>query len=37
MKTKTKNTKTEKLELITTFLFSAFFFGSIVNAILSTI
>lgn len=37
MKAKTKNTKTQKAELITTILFSAFFFGSIANAILSTI
>lgn len=37
MKTKTQNTKTQKAELITTILFSAFFFGSIANAILSTI
>ena len=37
MKTKTQNTKTQKAELISTILFSAFFFGSIANAILSTI
>ena len=37
MKTETQNTKTQKAELITTILFSAFFFGSIANAILSTI
>lgn len=37
MKAKTQNTKTQKAELITTIIFSAFFFGSIINAILSTI
>jgi len=35
MKAKTQNTS--KAELITSILFTAFFFGSIINAILSTI